>query len=83
MVSPYLPCIYLVYLSQEDPSSSNCYRYGEKIFQGRISLSVLQESITDLRDDILILICGTRTFEQDMIDNMRLLDIPPTKYHKF
>lgn len=71
------------YLSQEDLSSRQCYGYREKILQGRISLSVLQETISDLRDNIVILICGTRSFEHDMIVNMRLLDIPPTYYHKF
>ena len=75
-------CIFYSTL-QEDSSPSHSYGYDEKISRGRISSSVLQETMADLRDNTFILICGTRSFEQDMIENMKLLDIPPSKYHKF
>lgn len=64
-------------------SSAEKFGYGEKIFFGRIDLAVLKDDIVDHKENIFILICGTKSFENDMIDNMALLGIPPSRYHKF
>ena len=71
------------YLLQEETSSDQKYGYGEEIICGRITLSILQKILSDLRDNIFILICGTRSFEKNMLSNMELMGIPPETYHKF
>ena len=72
-----------ILILQEDETSNPGYGYGKKILFERISLRSLQETIVDLSDSIFIFLCGTRSFEKDMIDNMTLLGISSCKYHKF
>lgn len=70
-------------LSQEVSSSTSKYRYGDKILYGRISSALVQSLINTSQENFFVLICGTRSFDQDMIQCMADLDIPHDKYHKF
>lgn len=71
-------------LSQEEESSTKVkYRYGDKILTGRISYDLVHSVIDNTNDSFLVLICGTRSFEGDMIQYMKDLGIDKSRYHKF
>ncbi|XP_045157707.2 NADH-cytochrome b5 reductase-like [Mercenaria mercenaria] len=75
-------CTY--YLSQEtDNKGKSGYRYGDKICNSRITCDLVHSVISDPQDNFLVLICGTRSFEQDMLGCMKTLDVTEQKYHKF
>ncbi|XP_060551467.1 NADH-cytochrome b5 reductase-like [Ruditapes philippinarum] len=75
-------CTY--FLSQEPEFESKvAYKYGDKVIQSRITCHTVHTVIPDEQDNFLVLICGTRSFEQDMIKCMTELNVTEQKYHKF
>lgn len=75
-------CTY--YLSQEKGSKERQnYRYGDSICTSRITCDLVHTVISGMQDNFLVLICGTRSFEQDMLQCMRNLGLNEQKYYKF
>ncbi|KAL4236776.1 NADH-cytochrome b5 reductase-like [Mactra antiquata] len=70
------------YLSQEKESDSN-YKYGDKIVKEHINKSIVYSVIDKPCDDIYVLICGTRTFEQNIIQYIKQRGLSDHHYHKF
>ena len=59
------------------------YRYGDKVTKTRITCDTVQTVISDEQNSFLVLICGTRSFEQDMIKCLKELNVTEQQYHKF
>ncbi|XP_046328891.2 NADH-cytochrome b5 reductase-like isoform X2 [Haliotis rufescens] len=70
-------------LSQETDESSSCYRYGDQVHAGRVTATLLDTELGDRKENLLVLICGTKTFEADMIDHLNTLGLSEDKYFRF
>lgn len=73
-----------IYLSQEQPSGLNSLdiHYGENIVCGRItSLSI--ENLIQNKLNSLVLICGTESFNNDMLNFVVRCGFPPNEIHIF
>lgn len=75
-------CTY--YLSQEtEPATGSLYRYGDKVWHGKIDKAVIKTLIPVKSENFLVLFCGTRSFEKDVIECLNDLGLPQEKIHKF
>ncbi|XP_071118719.1 NADH-cytochrome b5 reductase-like [Haliotis cracherodii] len=70
-------------LSQETDESSSCYRYGDQVHAGRVTATLLDTELGDRKENLLVLICGTKTFEADMIEHLNTLGLSEDKYFRF
>ncbi|KAL5017619.1 hypothetical protein ScPMuIL_007208 [Solemya velum] len=70
-------------LSQEDPDKpSAVYRYGDMVVHGRVTPALLSQQIQP-QGSFLIFVCGTRSFETDIIKYAKERGIPETQIMKF
>ncbi len=58
-------------------------RYGDEIRFGRIDESMLREAVADRTEGTLVLICGTKSFDKDMINYAKRCGVPEGNYFKF
>ncbi|XP_046554367.1 NADH-cytochrome b5 reductase-like [Haliotis rubra] len=70
-------------LSQESDEPSRCYRYGDQVHAGRVSDTLLDSELGNKKENLLVLICGTKTFEADMIDHLKTLGLSEDKFFRF
>lgn len=68
---------------QETYESSSCYRYGDQVHAGRVTATLLDTELGGRKENLLVLICGTKTFEADMIDHLNTLGLSEDKYFRF
>ncbi|KAK3609899.1 hypothetical protein CHS0354_036663 [Potamilus streckersoni] len=70
-------------LSHEQDTGNYKYKYGERIHLGRLDLSRLQEEMGKFVDNCFVLICGTQSFEEDMIRHVTNLKVPKSNIFNF
>ena len=58
-------------------------KYGDKVHYGRIHLDLVKQEMPEANTDSLVLICGTRTFDKDMINHLKKNGFTDKMYHKF
>ena len=58
-------------------------RYGDKIHYGRINETIIGERIGGNTSTTLILVCGTKSFDKDMINFVKRCGITEKNYFKF
>ena len=58
-------------------------RYGDNIHYGRVNEDIVRERIGYKTDTTLVLICGTRSFDKDMINYVKRCGITEKNYFKF
>ena len=74
----------IIIFFQENDDNKSHVRYGEKIHYGHIDKDVLSCHYPDPgRGDVLFLICGTKSFDKDMINHLGSLGYKSTMYYKF
>lgn len=73
----------LLILFQEPSVDCQKYRYGDKIYRTRITEEVVQSVIDTNIQNTFVLICGTKSFEKDMIQFLSNLGLSAQRFHKF
>ena len=58
-------------------------RYGDHILFGRVDREVVSSKIPAPSDDAFVLICGTKSFDKDMINCLKTLGYTSEMYFKF
>lgn len=72
-------------LSQEQEGKSPTYRYGDCVVRGRIGGDFLAKflSPSDFNAGTIVMVCGTKSFENDMTTYCRNLGVPDFQIHRF
>lgn len=70
-------------LSQEIDDGNQSYRYGEEIPKGHINKELLDIEIRNDLGKLLVLVCGSKTFNADMITCLKDLGVLDENIHKF
>ncbi|XP_052775450.1 NADH-cytochrome b5 reductase-like isoform X1 [Mya arenaria] len=73
-----LSCTY--YLSQEAVCDNKTYRYRDSVVQGRMNSTRITSVMNPQSSDYLVLVCGTKNFETDMLKHLK---VTRDKVHKF
>lgn len=70
---------------EEVKRDTGVIRYGDKVHFGRIDCKLVREEMpkATLSFNSLVLICGTKSFDKDMINHLRLCGYTANMYHKF
>ncbi|XP_070535831.1 NADH-cytochrome b5 reductase-like [Ptychodera flava] len=71
----------LYVLSQEMNTKS--HRYGEQVHYGRMDETLVVKETSPVKDDTMILICGTKSFDKDMIKYLTKSGYSSKNYFKF
>ena len=58
-------------------------KYGDKVHYGRIDCGLVKQEMPEANKDNLVLICGTRTFDKDMINHLKKNGFEDNMYYKF
>jgi len=70
-------------LSQEpDPAPQN-YRYGESVVRGHIDKDLIMSELNNCPQNTCVLVCGTPSFEADVLRALKNLDVEKDLIHKF
>lgn len=75
-----------MYFQKSVENLNSKYRYGDKIHHGRITQGTIEEELKQklpVNDNYLVLICGTRSFDKDMMNYCENVGIPEENLHKF
>ncbi|CAH1244289.1 CYB5RL [Branchiostoma lanceolatum] len=70
------------YLSQEDQKNFKP-KYGDEIHHGRVDQAVLSAELPPPGSGVLVLICGTRSFNSDMEESLKALGFSQTDIFRF
>ncbi|XP_019634368.1 PREDICTED: NADH-cytochrome b5 reductase-like [Branchiostoma belcheri] len=70
------------WLSQENPKNFQP-KYGDEIHHGRLDRAVLSAELPPPGSSVLVLICGTRSFNSDMEANLQALGFSQTDFFRF
>lgn len=74
-------------LSQElVENPNNKYRYGDRIYHGRITQAIIEQELKpklSVNDNYLVLICGTRSFDKNMMNYCKNMGLPEENLYKF
>ncbi|CAL1541399.1 unnamed protein product [Lymnaea stagnalis] len=70
-------------LSQEIEEENQSYRYREEILRGHINKELLGKEIRNDLSKLLVLVCGSKTFNADMITYIKDLGVPDENIHRF
>lgn len=87
-LSLMLQCLFLYcatsYL-QEPEAGYQHYRYGDQVDWGRMNQDFLSKALlpSDINPATFLLVCGTKSFENDMIEICRKLGLCDTQIHRF
>ncbi|XP_048760486.2 NADH-cytochrome b5 reductase-like isoform X2 [Ostrea edulis] len=73
------------YVLSQETSNKASYRYGDLVVKGRMDLEFLTKNVLpmDINPETFVLICGTKSFENDMIECCKLLNFKDTQIHRF
>ena len=70
--------------SQQDSADSGVRRrYGDDVRYQRLDEVLLKDEYGEEHQDTFILICGTKSFDKDMVNYLRRLGVPETNYFRF
>ena len=73
-----------IFLSQVESVAEGQARYGECIRKGRIDKGVVTECLAGKTlEQVFILICGTKSFNKDMINYMKKVGVPDDNIYLF
>ncbi|XP_064617175.1 NADH-cytochrome b5 reductase-like isoform X2 [Liolophura sinensis] len=82
--SAYWNVTILYILTQDSPERvRSLKRYGDNIHHGRLDYHLLSQVLGNISPDNYVLICGTTSFEKDMISYLVDSGISSHNYHKF
>ncbi|XP_031555005.1 NADH-cytochrome b5 reductase-like [Actinia tenebrosa] len=71
-------------ISREDkPGNETRVRYGDRIHYGRIDKDLLSHEIPAPSNKVFVLICGTKSFDKDMINFLSQLGYDGSTYFRF
>nr|XP_022315131.1 NADH-cytochrome b5 reductase-like [Crassostrea virginica]XP_022315132.1 NADH-cytochrome b5 reductase-like [Crassostrea virginica]XP_022315133.1 NADH-cytochrome b5 reductase-like [Crassostrea virginica] len=72
-------------LSQEPEAGYRHYRYGDQVDWGRMNQEFISKALlpSDINPATFLLVCGTKSFENDMIEICRKLGLCDTQIHRF
>ncbi|KAL3868469.1 hypothetical protein ACJMK2_041270 [Sinanodonta woodiana] len=70
-------------LSHEQDAGNCKYKYRERIHHGRLDFPSLQKEMGQFVEHCFVLICGTQSFEEDMIRHVTNLKVPKSNIFKF
>ncbi|KAK7100428.1 NADH-cytochrome b5 reductase-like [Littorina saxatilis] len=72
-------------LSQEPPTEtpSGQYQYGEEIVHGKINKTLLEKELGKNVSGTRVLVCGTRSFDSDMLQILDVCNFPKDHIFKF
>ena len=70
--------------SQQDSADSGVRRrYGDDVRYQRLDEDLLKDELGEEHQDTFILICGTKSFDKDMVNYLRRLGVPEPNYFRF
>ncbi len=58
-------------------------KYGDKVHYGRLGCDVVRNELPEGSVKNFVLICGTRSFDKDMLNYLSKLGYTESMYHKF
>ena len=58
-------------------------RYGDRVHYGRINDIMVREHVQESMGSSFVFICGTRSFDKDMVNYVKKCEIPDEHFHKF
>ena len=64
-------------------STAATVRYGDKVINSRITQQALEQCVGHVMNAARILVCGTKSFEKDMLNYLRHLGVSEECVHKF
>ncbi|KAK2155937.1 hypothetical protein LSH36_226g01023 [Paralvinella palmiformis] len=71
-------------LSKEIEEDYVYHRYGDEVvFGSRLTEPMVRQYILNYTDSVRVLICGTKSFNEDMLSYLRNMDIPGKDIYKF
>ena len=68
---------------QESEADKSNVKYGDKVYYGRINQEIVSREMPKPSADVQILICGTKSFDKDMINYLKISGYTPDMYFKF
>ncbi|XP_067027071.1 NADH-cytochrome b5 reductase-like [Acropora muricata] len=73
----------LYIVTKESEADKSNVKYGDKVYYGRINQELVSREMPKPSADIQILICGTKSFDKDMINYLKISGYTPDMYFKF
>lgn len=73
----------LYILTRETEADRSKVKYGDNVSYGRINQDRVTHEMPEPSRDIQVLICGTKSFDKDMINYLKALGYTPDMYFKF
>lgn len=64
-------------------SDPGLVKYRDKVHYGRLDCEILNKEVPQSSQDSFIFICGTRSFDKDMINHVSKLSYTDSMFHKF
>uniref|UniRef100_A0A0B7A1U7 NADH-cytochrome b5 reductase n=1 Tax=Arion vulgaris TaxID=1028688 RepID=A0A0B7A1U7_9EUPU len=74
-------CLYV--LSQEPDVPSYRYKIGDDIYRGRIKKNIIHRELDGRTDGTFVLVCGTWSFDADVVSYLKELGVPETNVHRY
>lgn len=73
----------LYIVTKESDADKSNVKYGDKVYYGRIDQELVSREMPQPSPDVQILICGTKSFDKDMINYLKISGYTPDMYFKF
>ena len=75
----------LLYFHPQEPESTPWqYKHGEKVQQGRLTEEIIRQELRSSQlDKVLVLVCGTRSFDEYVLTGLREIGISEDNIHRF
>ncbi|XP_061175045.1 NADH-cytochrome b5 reductase-like [Saccostrea echinata] len=75
----------VTYVLSQETGNGGSYRYGDQVCEGRMDLDFLTKNVSpsDINSGTFVLVCGTKSFDNDMIEHCKLLSFKETQIHRF
>ncbi|GFR58449.1 NADH-cytochrome b5 reductase [Elysia marginata] len=75
-------CLFM--LSQEPANAPWRYKHGEEVQHGHVTEEVITQGLGSTQfDKVLVLVCGTRSFDTDVLTCLKKIGIHETNIHRF
>ena len=68
---------------QGSDSDQSKVKYGDRVSYGRINQELVSREMPGPSSDVQVLICGTKSFDKDMIKYLKVLGYTSDMYFKF
>jgi cytochrome-b5 reductase len=73
----------VIYVLSQDPDANQVSRYGDRVVHGRITATLLSREVPPACLETLALICGTPSFNKDVIVYLQSIGYDDSMYFKF